>query len=142
GRADQIPAAGAFPGHRLLRVRHRSGRLRVPALLLHGADRLGRQTATGIAAAEGRQRPLARVDRRAERLVPRRAVPRAAGLVQGQRFFPPASLTLSNPSLRAQELSAEPLSKTICASADLKLRRSFPMSRLPLAVISRNGLRN
>src|SRR5206468_2143855 len=64
----------------LLRLRHRRRRLRVPALLLHGADRLGGQTATRAPAAEGRQCALARRGGRAARYVSRRTLPRAAGL--------------------------------------------------------------
>ena len=49
-RHDQILAAGTIPGHRLLGLRARPRRARDPALLLHGADRLGRAAAAGVAA--------------------------------------------------------------------------------------------
>jgi catechol 2,3-dioxygenase-like lactoylglutathione lyase family enzyme len=87
GRDDKIPAARTLPRHRLQRLRARSRRARDPALLLHGAGRLGRQAAPGIAAPQDRQRELARDGAGAARHVPRRSVPRAAGLGTARAFF-------------------------------------------------------
>ena len=77
-RDGQAPAARALPRHRLQRLRARSRRPRDPALLLHGADRLGREASAGTA--EDRQRPLAGHGAGAARHVPRRSLPRTAGL--------------------------------------------------------------
>ena len=48
GRDHQVSAARAVPRHRLFRLRARSRRPRHAALLLHGADRLGRKAAPGL----------------------------------------------------------------------------------------------
>ena len=60
GRHDQIPAARTLPRPRLFGLRLRSRGPRDPALLLYGADRLGRPPAPRRGAAQDRQRPLAR----------------------------------------------------------------------------------
>src|SRR5207247_3715378 len=72
--------APAIPGNRLLRLRHRPGRLRLPALLLHGAGRLGRQAAARVAASEDRQREMAGSGGGTERYVFGRAFLGAVGM--------------------------------------------------------------
>ena len=66
-RHHQISAARAVPWHRLFGHRPRSRGQRDPALLLHGANRLGRAAAAGILAPHRGQRRLARYARPAIR---------------------------------------------------------------------------
>src|SRR2546430_6433343 len=70
----------AHPRHRLQRLRARPGRARDPALLLHGADRMGRTPAPRKKADARTRRRLAEGGRAEIRYVYRRALPGAVGL--------------------------------------------------------------
>jgi catechol 2,3-dioxygenase-like lactoylglutathione lyase family enzyme len=79
-RPHTLSAAGAFSRHRLLGVRDRSRRARPPALLLHGADRLGRQAAPRGVTTQGRQREMARERACRGGYLQRRGLPRTLEL--------------------------------------------------------------
>ena len=82
------PAARALPRHRLLRLRHRSRRPRAPALLLHGADRLGRKAAPRASAGRRSTTPTGRRACRRKRCFQRRDLPGPGAKTKRVTEFP------------------------------------------------------
>src|SRR5665213_3365004 len=76
---DDVERAGTLPRHRLFGLCPRPRRPLHPALLLHGADRLGRPRPSGFRAPQGRPR-LARGSGATRRHLPGPGIPGTAGV--------------------------------------------------------------
>src|SRR5204862_3575987 len=93
--ADRLDPPRALSRHRLFGLRARPGRPLHSALLLHGADRLGRPSAPGIRAPQGQWRGLARGIAAALGHLRRPGLPRPARLAHQVRAPAKAGAYLS-----------------------------------------------
>src|SRR5205807_7042806 len=93
---------------RLQRLRARPGRARDPAVLLHGADRMGRTPAPRKKADARTRRRLAESGRTEIRYVYRRALPRAVGLIgiPAPAAASPSPISTASPGPRPSSATA------------------------------------